>query len=73
MKKEKTPSVELLVLDQIYKELEQMHRQIGDLTVALYKNGTLTVEQALAVINARAPREEQQPNGGQIDGIRITD
>lgn len=59
MKKEKTPSIELQVLDGIYKELEKIQRQIGDLTVALYKNGSLTAEQALAIINQRTPREEE--------------
>lgn len=64
MKKEKMPSIELQVLDGIYKELEKIQRQIGDLTVALYHNGHLTAEQALAVINARTPREEEPSNGG---------
>lgn len=59
MKKDNTPNMELMILEQIYKELEQLHRQIGDLTVALYHNGHLTIEQALAVINARTPREEE--------------
>jgi hypothetical protein len=72
MKKEKTPSIEMQILDGIYKELEKIQRQIGDLTVTLYHNGHLTAEQALAVINARTPREEEPSNGGQIDGIRIT-
>ena len=59
MKKDNTPSVELQTLEYIYKELEQIQRKIGDLTVTLYQNGHLTKEQALAVINARTPREEE--------------
>lgn len=59
MKKDNTPSVELQTLEYIYKELEKMQRQIGDLIVALYKHGSLTAEQALAIINQRTTREEE--------------
>lgn len=44
-KKEEQP-VLIRLLDSIYKELEGLHKQIGEILITLHKNGCLTTEQA---------------------------
>lgn len=48
-KKEEQP-VLIRLLDSIYKELEDLHKQIGELLIALSKNGCLTAEEAKRIL-----------------------
>ena len=43
--------IQLQILANVYKELEQIQKQIGELTVALRQNECITYEQAKKIIN----------------------
>ena len=50
-------TIEGLILQGIYDELLQLHRQVGELTSSLHKNGLISMEQARTIINM--PRTEE--------------
>ena len=55
-KKEEQP-VLIRLLDSIYKELEAIHKQIGEILVTLHANGCLTTEQAKQLLIAGQKEE----------------
>ena len=58
-KKEERP-VLIRLLDSIYEELETIHKQIGELLIALHNNGCLTAEQAKEILYAEKKEEQKE-------------
>ena len=56
--KKEPASIEAQILQEIYDELMQLHRQVGEITLLLHKKDIITVEQAQMIINM--PRTEEK-------------
>lgn len=58
MAKNEPETIHGVVLQGIYDELMQLHRQVGELTLLLHKKNIITKEEAWPLINMR-PRQEE--------------
>lgn len=57
MAKNEPETIHGLVLQEIYDELLQLHRQVGELTLLLHKKDIITVDQARSIIHM--PKTEE--------------
>lgn len=57
-KKPDAADIHIQTLEMIFREIEQLQKQIGELTVALRHNDAITHEQAWRIINGKPEEEE---------------